>query len=123
MKLRNINPLGAVDLPLVGRVLEPGEVFEVDDTLAGRAPSTSVDEDSGEEVHDLGSGLLAQVGNFEQAGAKDPLGPPVPTEEWSKAQLLEAATRRGIDVAPTAKKADIVAALTADATPAPEEDQ
>lgn len=82
--LKNVNPLGHVDLPLIGRQegegaptideagvggLVPGEVFEVDAKLAGRAPSTStvVDEETGEEreVHDPGEGLLAQVGNFE----------------------------------------------------------
>jgi len=31
MHLKNVNPLGAVDLPLIGRTLEPGEVFEVTD--------------------------------------------------------------------------------------------
>lgn len=87
--LRNINPLGHVDLPLVGRqegddratlgtegvgCLEPGEVFEVDADLAGQAPSThliDVVDEEGEptgatvEVHDPGHGLLAQVGNYE----------------------------------------------------------
>jgi hypothetical protein len=77
--LRNVNPLGQVDLPLVGRqedesgstlgvhgvgCLEPGEVFEVDEDLAGRAPSTTIDDD-GVEHHDPGTGLLAQVGNYE----------------------------------------------------------
>jgi len=45
MQLRNTNPLGAVDLPLIGRVLEPGETFEIDD--------------------ERGNALLAQVGNYE----------------------------------------------------------
>lgn len=82
--LKNVNPLGHVDLPLLGRqegegaptygaagvgCLVPGEVFEVDADLAGHAPSTStvVDEETGEEreVFDPGTGLLAQVGNFE----------------------------------------------------------
>lgn len=77
--LRNINPLGQVDLPLVGRqedesgstlgvegvgCLEPGEVFEVDEELAGRGPSVEID-DEGAEHHDPGYGLLAQVGNYE----------------------------------------------------------
>lgn len=75
--LRNINPLGRVDLPLVNRegdveeegvgCLEPGEVFEVPADLAGRAPSTAVDEETGEETYDPGEGLLAQVGNYELA--------------------------------------------------------
>jgi hypothetical protein len=58
MRLRNINPLGTVDLPLIGRegeplgeegvgCLEPGEIFEVDD--------------------ELGEALLEQVGNYERA--------------------------------------------------------
>lgn len=57
MKLRNVNPLGQVDLPLVGRqgpplgeegvgCLEPGEVFEV----------------SAED----GKALLEQAGNYEE---------------------------------------------------------
>lgn len=49
MKLRNINPLGEVDLPLIGRVLAPGEVFDVDD--------------------DAGAALLEQVGNYEAVRA------------------------------------------------------
>ena len=43
--LRNINPVGAVDLPLIGRTLEPGESFDVTDEQA--------------------ENLLAQVGNYE----------------------------------------------------------
>ena len=44
--LRNVNPLGEVDLPLIGRTLAAGEEFEVPDSQA--------------EV------LLEQVGNYEQ---------------------------------------------------------
>lgn len=66
VKLKNTNPLGAVDLPLIGRTLEAGEVFDVPDAVAGRAPSTSQDED-GNDVLDPGEGLLAQVGNYEPA--------------------------------------------------------
>lgn len=29
MKFKNVSPLGALDLPLVGRVVGPGEVIEV----------------------------------------------------------------------------------------------
>jgi hypothetical protein len=75
VRLRNINPLGRVDLPLIGRqgehegegvaCLEPGEVFEVDAKVAGRAPSGT----PGEADYDLGEGLLAQVGNYELADA------------------------------------------------------
>ena len=49
MKLRNINPLGEVELPLIRRVLAAGEVFDVSD------------ED--------GAALLEQVGNYERATA------------------------------------------------------
>lgn len=62
--LKNTNPLGAVDLPLIGRTLDAGEEFDVTAAQAGRAPSVSKDED-GNEVVDLGEGLLAQVGNYE----------------------------------------------------------
>lgn len=33
MRLKNISPLGAIELPLIGRVLEPGEEFEVPDEV------------------------------------------------------------------------------------------
>ncbi len=46
VRLRNTNPLGAVDLPLIGRVLQPGEEFEV-------APEQA-------------ENLLSQVGNYER---------------------------------------------------------
>jgi hypothetical protein len=66
--LRNVSPLGDLDLPLIGRqgdhCLKAGEEFEVDATLAGRAPSAFVGED-GNEITDPGEGLLAQVGVFE----------------------------------------------------------
>ena len=61
VKLRNTNPIGAVELPLIGRNLEAGEEFEVDSKLAGKAPTY---DDEG-QVTDLGEGLLAQVGNYE----------------------------------------------------------
>lgn len=78
--LRNVNPLGQVDLPIAHRqgepfgtegvgCLEPGEVFDVSDEVAGREPSTSVDPETGEDVIDPGFGLLAQVGNYERVVA------------------------------------------------------
>lgn len=45
MILRNTNPLGRVDLPLIGRTLDAGQTFEVAD--------------------DLGAALLEQAGNYE----------------------------------------------------------
>ncbi len=47
MRLVNTNPLGAIDLPLIGRTLAAGEAFDIDD--------------------DLGVALLEQVGNYELA--------------------------------------------------------
>ncbi len=44
MKIQNTNPLGAVDLPAIGRTIEAGEVFEVPDKL--------------------GAALLEQTGNY-----------------------------------------------------------
>jgi len=62
MKLRNINPLGRVDLRIALRegdvegegvgCLEPGEVFEVPD--------------------EIGAALLEQVGNYEPADEPAP---------------------------------------------------
>jgi hypothetical protein len=45
--LRNINPLGAIDLPLLGRTLDAGEEFEVTD--------------------DQAAVLLQQIGNYVRA--------------------------------------------------------
>lgn len=52
--LRNVNPLGAVEFPLIGRVLEAGETFEIDDTTA--------------------AALLEQEGNWELVTAKSGKG-------------------------------------------------
>lgn len=46
MRLRNINPLGDVDLPLIGRSLAAGEEFDVPD--------------------EHGAALLEQASNYEQ---------------------------------------------------------
>lgn len=45
MRLRNTSPYGRVDLPAIGRALDPGEEFDVDD--------------------DTGAALLEQAGNYE----------------------------------------------------------
>lgn len=86
-RLKNVNPLGDVDLPIIGRVgdnpLRAGEEFDVDKEIAGEAPGTTrlateaelIDglrglvrvetDDDTIKVVSPGSGLLAQVGNFE----------------------------------------------------------
>lgn len=76
-RLVNTNPLGDIDLPLIGRTLAAGEEFEVPDEVAGRAPSTTTVE--GAEVIDLGYGLLAQVGNY--APAQPTKGKPATAQE------------------------------------------
>jgi hypothetical protein len=50
--LRNCNPLGAIDLPLIGRTLEAGEEFDVPE--------------------DVAVALLEQVGNYERVDAEPP---------------------------------------------------
>ena len=102
MRLRNTNPLGEVDLPLIGCTLAPGEEFEVDEELAGHAPSVTVDDD-GNETFDPGVGLLSQVGNYEPVGAGN----------VTKADLLGQARGMGLDVPSTATKAEIAAAIEA----------
>lgn len=47
--LKNTNPLGAIDLPLIGRTLEAGEEFDVPE--------------------DVAKALLEQVGNYERVSA------------------------------------------------------
>lgn len=74
---KNISPLGAIDFPLIGRegepfgehgtgCLEPGEVFDIPDDLAGQAPSGSVEDGT----YDPGWGPLAQPDLFEVVSAK-----------------------------------------------------
>lgn len=68
VRLRNVNPLGAVDLPLLGRTLAALEEFDCPEHLAGRGPVVLEDGTT-----DLGEGLLAQVANYELV--------PVPVDE------------------------------------------
>lgn len=146
VKLRNINPLGHVDVRLLGReggpdnvdrdeegvgCLVPGEVFEVDEDVAGFAPhwryadEDDVDPDTGQiyrwleqrtqvvdddgaplvEVFDPGVGLLAQVGNYELAEANDGL------DKLTIPELKKKAEDLGIDLGGATKKPDILAAI------------
>jgi len=82
VKVRNINPLGAVTLVIDGdrREVEAGEVISVTPEFAGRGPEwreprdgddlnfheVERDEDGNAvAIYDLGVGLLAQPGNWE----------------------------------------------------------
>ncbi|TCJ23022.1 SAP domain-containing protein [Nocardioides jejuensis] len=117
VQLRNINPIGHVDVPILRRqgpvsdacladpdgicrcehgvgCLAPGEVFDCPEEIAGRVPSET----------DPGEGLLAQVGNYE-------LVDPDNLSALTVAELRDLATERGIDLGDATKKADIVAAI------------
>ena len=52
MKLKNTSPLGALDIPLLGRIVEAGETFEI----------------TGEDAENL----LRQTGNFERVDKPRP---------------------------------------------------
>jgi len=62
-------------------VMEKGDTVEVPDDFAGRAPSGT----PGEDDHDLGEGLLAQVANFVPAKAKAKTTVNAPNEEPTNA--------------------------------------
>ena len=81
--LRNTNPLGAVDLPLIGRSLAAGEEFEVTDEQA--------------------TNLLAQVGNYEVVGAD--------LDSLTVPELEKYAADRDIDLTGLTKKPDIIRAI------------
>lgn len=81
--LVNTNPLGEVDVPLVGRILAADEEFEVSAEVAAV--------------------LLEQVGNF---------APKANLDDLTVDQLRDLANERGADPTGATKKAEIVAALT-----------
>lgn len=58
--LKNISPLGDLQIPQLRVFVKAGEDFEVPDDVAGRPPSGV----EGEDGYDLGEGLLAQTSNF-----------------------------------------------------------
>lgn len=86
--LRNVSPLGFLDVPILGRQGPAPTYADCDECLDGTAPvdhehTELVDEDGGkagtgclvpgEEVTttaDIAEQLLEQVGNFERVGAK-----------------------------------------------------
>lgn len=81
--LKNTNPLGAVDLPLIGRTLEPGEEFEVDEDTAAH--------------------LLEQVGNYEVVGSD--------LDSLTIPELEKYAADRDIDLTGLTKKPEIIRAI------------
>ena len=58
--LRNVSPLGDLDVPILRRIVEAGEEFEVPASIAGCAPVAATDQDPGHP----GEGLLGQADNF-----------------------------------------------------------
>jgi hypothetical protein len=125
--LRNTNPLGYVDVPILGRVGEvddqagegcliPGEVFECPAEIAGEAPKgTPSSGEPGDDDYqpaskdfDLGWGLLAQVGNYELVD-DDPLA------AMTIDELKDFAAKQDppIDLTGKTKKAQILRAVKA----------
>jgi hypothetical protein len=82
-KLRNINPLGDVDVPLIVRSLKAGEEFECSDAVAAR--------------------LLEQVGNYELVN--DDL------DSLTIPELEKYAADRDIDLTGLTKKPAIISAI------------
>lgn len=66
MRIQYVGPFDSVEVPGIPEPVARGGVVDVDDKLAGRAPSAAVDDD-GNEVVDQGEGLLAQVDNWQPA--------------------------------------------------------
>jgi len=66
VRLRNVNPLGAVELPLIGRdgdnPLQAGEEFDCDAELAGRAPGTWREPTDAERADNLAGLIAREVG-------------------------------------------------------------
>lgn len=65
VRLKNVSPLGDLDVPVLGRVVKFGEEFDCPEAIAGREP--------GED--DPGAGLLA--GYFERVTSSKPAKPSV----------------------------------------------
>ncbi len=57
VQIKNVSPLGELEVPILGRNIERDAVVDVDAEIAGTAPDPTVDGD-------LGTGLLAQVGTW-----------------------------------------------------------
>ncbi len=73
VRLKNVSPLGDLDVPMLGRVVKFGEEFDCDEAVAGREPSEG----------DPGAGLLA--GYFERVTSK-PAGKPSATTATTPAE-------------------------------------
>lgn len=92
IKIRNVNPLGDVDVPILRRegenYLSAGEVVEVD--------------------AELGEALLEQTGNYVLVvDVEDDL------DTFTVPELRDYASRNGIDLGGARRKADILAAIAA----------
>lgn len=69
VKITNVSPLGDLDLPILGRIVKAGESIDIDADIAGVVPDPTVEGD-------IGSGLLAQVGNWAPAFSTKKTTPP-----------------------------------------------
>lgn len=65
-KISYTGPFDAVEVPALGRDVKNGETVDAPAAVAGRAPTVTKDE-SGNDVVDLGDGLLAQSDNWQPA--------------------------------------------------------
>lgn len=65
MRIQYVGPFDSVEVPGIPEPVARGGVVDVDDKLAGRAPSTAAED--GNKVVDQGEGLLAQVDNWQPA--------------------------------------------------------
>lgn len=137
VQLRNINPLGCVDLPLIGRqgpandepgtgCLIPDEVFEVDEEHAGYAPHWRPATEEDKALIDVAEfrAVLDDEGNPEdleiydlgrgllaQVGNYELVEREKPLEERTIPQLKKLAKDRGVDIGDATEKADIIAAI------------
>lgn len=68
MKFTYIGPFDEVEVPALGRNVKQGETVDAPAAIAGRAPST-IQDDDGNDVTDLGEGLLAQPDNWQPVKA------------------------------------------------------
>ena len=66
MKLMYVGNFDEVEIAATGQTVKAGGTVDVDDALAGRAPSGTVEDSD----FDPGAGLLAQVDNWQAAEKK-----------------------------------------------------
>lgn len=97
VRLRNISPLGAIDVPALGRTIDAGEEFDCPDEIAGSEPKgwapakgdepehltrvVGYDDDGAAllEAYHPGAGLLAGLCERVAPQKSSPKAPPTPS--------------------------------------------